>query len=109
MPVPLEQIYIEAARELEMVQINESLSAEDRLVFAQRYPQVWAMLEGRGLALWSEIEDVPDRYAAPVWSLLAEACAKAFQTEYAAPWALQELYQQTKPMYRYSTTQYLDF
>ena len=109
MDVSLEQLYVEAARELQIVEANEALSAEDRLVFAERYPMVWAMLEGRGLALWGETDNVPNRYAAPVWALLAEQCAKAFQTTYDASWALEELYRQAKPPYRYQVTMFNDF
>ena len=108
--VPLDQLYILAARRLKIIQINEPLSAEDRQSFADIYPLLYSMLEDRGVAVWSPDADVPERHALPVRDLLAEQVAGEFGKDFVAgPWAMNELYRQASPVYRGAVTRFEDY
>ena len=107
--IELDELYVWAARKLKVVQVNEPLSAEDRKVFADYYPPLYAMLEGRGWAMWPEEGPIPERYALQVRELLAEQAAQDFGKDFVSPWAMLELSRQAKPDYTYDETRFMDF
>lgn len=107
--IALEELYIWAARLLKIVQVSEPLSAEDRQVFADYYPSVYAMIEGRGWARWPMEGPIPLRYALQVRSLLAEQAAQDFGKDYTAAWAMTELSRQAKPVYTHAETPIQEF
>lgn len=107
--IELEQLYVMAARRLKVTQINEPLSAEDRQAIADLWPGVYAMLEGRGLALFPDDGPIGARYYLQVRDLLAEQAAGEFGKEFAAPWALVELSRQVAPDYTYDETVFVEF
>lgn len=109
MAIENEVLYVRAASALRVIEINEPLSAEDRLPFALNYPTVYAMLEGRGLAQWDEEGPIPDRYWMPVRDLLAEVTAPEFGKTAPAVGALPELERQVAPDYVHDVTSFQDF
>ena len=107
--ITLDELYVWAGRLIKIVQANEPLSAEDRQIFSDYYPALYAMIEGRGWAVWPMEGPIPARYALQVRALLAEQAAPDFGKVYDGSWAMLELSRQAKPRYTYDETTFFAY
>ena len=76
----LENFYIEVLQKLEVLAVEDPISASDRLVVKEKYEQVHAELSPRDFITWFDDDDVPDEVVDAMATIIADRLKGKYST-----------------------------
>lgn len=74
----LSDLYRRVLEDLQVTAANESAPIEDTQFVATKYAQLYQMLKGESLIVWSITDDLPEDVVIPLTAMLKFLCAPGF-------------------------------